>query len=802
MSKIPSPGRPPKKSPQGSGVFTSRHFTNQQPRLPTKEEFEKENSSSSQWSKFIASGPGKVTADQVKDQTWKMTGNFYGGSPKPPRTYSRGEWMEKKSVVPPLSAWKNPYASPLIQRPYSRGSALLTASHHSNRLSLSKKRNESLGNSSQVENSTKLSNLPPGDSPSRVGSCNMGITQSIDLTSTAQSSVEKLTVIEPHTIGFQNLGNTCYLAATLQTLVGLPNVVSEACHLRKQIEKTASSSSDNLASLPSLPIVSPFVELCHALQSGKDSRANKRLRELKADIAKVDKTFDGTQMQDANEFLGRLLDKMDDILEEEKLPNLVASNFGYEREEILKCCDCEEEESTRRKDVNFFLNLIGTVSQEAERTSLQGLIEKSLAKERRERKCEKCGGNEASSSSQLLTLPRVLLICLKRYNWGEELGGDKIAKKVDIPSVISLDRVSRQSCEMPAIAELNPLICNKENFSETSSSQVIYATPEKKELIDSRIKTPEKFKGKSNEEIQSMSEEDQVEFMMFTSEKEANALKLSEEEQLQLALTESVRSTEDSGFSSRVGTDNSSRKRVFTSDSPSNRPDPKRSRRELFNKVKNLSSENENVANVTASNNLDEEDQLKRALEESLEDSKSSLKESLQVRTTENHERSSLETLDTLDEDAQLKRALQESLVESNSSKFETTSELENAGMDSLDAQHKQALEDSLLDISVNNSVLDFSKNNNTPRSPELRAECPPEFLYALHSVVAHHGSGTSSGHYVADVVRYDQGGEWFRYDDTHVRPVKEEVVRRERNRENGYIFMYLHKPLSDKFKE
>jgi len=802
MSKIPSPGRPPKKSPQGSGVFTSRHFANQQPRLPTKEEFEKENSS--QWSKFVASGPGKVTADQVKDQTWKMTGNFYGGSPKPPRTYSRGEWIDKKSAAPPLSAWKNPYASPLIQRPYSRGSALLTASHHSNsRLSLTKKRTESLENSSPVENSTKLSNPTSGECPTRVGSGNMGISQSIDLTSTSQNSAEKSTVIEPHTIGFQNLGNTCYLAATLQTLVGLPNVVSEACHLRKQIENTATTSSDNLASLPSLPIVSPFVELCHALQSGKDCRANKRLRDLKADIAKVDKTFDGTQMQDANEFLGRLLDKMDDLLEEAKLPNLVASNFCYEREEILKCCHCEEEESTRRKEINFFLNLIGTVSQEAERTSLQVLIEKSLSKERRERKCEKCGGNEALSSSQLLTLPRVLLICLKRYNWGEELGGDKIAKKVDIPSVISLNRVSRQSCETPSVAELDPSICDKKNFSETSS-RVIYATPEKNELADSHVETPEKFKGKSYEEIQSMSEEDQVEFLMFTSEKEANASKLSEEEQLQLALQESVRSTEDSGFSSRVGTDNSSRKRVFTSDSPSNRPDTKRSRRELFNKVKNLSSEKENMAKVAAPlpHRFDEEGQLKRALEESREDSKPNIEESLQVGTSENHESSLLETLDTLDEDAQLKRALQESLVESNSSKLETSSALENAGMDSLDAQHKQALEDSLLDISVNNSVLDFSKNNNAPRSPEVLAECPPEFLYALHSVVAHHGSGTSSGHYVADVVRYDQGGEWFRYDDTHVRPVKEEVVRRERNRENGYIFMYLHKPLSDKFKE
>merc|ERR1719167_706427 len=77
----------------------------------------------------------------------------------------------------------------------------------------------------------------------------------------------------------------------------------------------------------------------------------------------------------------------------------------------------------------------------------------------------------------------------------------------------------------------------------------------------------------------------------------------------------------------------------------------------------------------------------------------------------------------------------------------------------------------------------------------------PREHRYRLLSVVSHYGDRISSGHFVADVFRFD-AGEWYQYDDTIVTKTSEQIVRGERNQKNSYILMYIHLPLWEACQE
>ena len=90
------------------------------------------------------------------------------------------------------------------------------------------------------------------------------------------------------------------------------------------------------------------------------------------------------------------------------------------------------------------------------------------------------------------------------------------------------------------------------------------------------------------------------------------------------------------------------------------------------------------------------------------------------------------------------------------------------------------------------------SKNNNNKVGswPGLQGEDVDEkLLFQLQSVVSHHGTSATTGHYVADVFRFDVGG-WIRYDDDKVSRTTEEAVVTGSNTYNGYILTYLHRPL------
>ena len=120
-------------------------------------------------------------------------------------------------------------------------------------------------------------------------------------------------------IGLPNLGNSCYQNAILQLLLGLRPFSNEMMLLTSDPKSAQCRTLRGVARLMILR------------QKAISRSVSSYLNDLRDVFADIDPAFRGTEMQDANEFLLRLLDTMKDEFDA-RTPsdNPVRDNFLYQ----------------------------------------------------------------------------------------------------------------------------------------------------------------------------------------------------------------------------------------------------------------------------------------------------------------------------------------------------------------------------------------------------------------------------------------------------------------------------------------
>jgi len=314
--------------------------------------------------------------------------------------------------------------------------------------------------------------------------------------------------LPPHRIGLQNRGNTCYLNASVQALLGLPMVARLAGQTVMPHQETGHPQP-----APDTKLVLPFTRLVVAQQVGDPARASQLAAQLKLEMEEVDSQFQGNKQQDASEFLTRFMDELRENIqllrggpEVVQPPDLVTSTFQLEREENFVCVDCEAESKVSvQRDLGLYCQLAATPPCH---TSLQHLVGAGLGREERERRCEQCGAERATATSRLTRAPQVLLLYLKRYHGA----GVKLSRQVEIPSQLSLAGLTAPDCIYPAPA-LPPAPAPPVTTTPTKPAPPC-ATPPKPAPTP---EMPAKWRDKSEEELSRLGEEEQTEYLLWMS---------------------------------------------------------------------------------------------------------------------------------------------------------------------------------------------------------------------------------------------------------------------------------------------
>ena len=282
-----------------------------------------------------------------------------------------------------------------------------------------------------------------------------------------------------HHKGLRNLGNTCYLNASLQVLFSLPDFLQDLGKIYSEIK--AKSEDATVESL--IPICSTMLVIGQKLglisdlpgiESSALSSADPSI--LKKEIDKKLPDFKGYQQQDAQEFATRFIDILHEELvhatketgiEEQNLPT---SQFNLVTKKNRKCDSCESTYSCQETFNCLALEVHGHDISDDEWSVSQGFAKYFSTEKIENFQCEEC--NNSTSCTMCTTIvsrPKALLLQLKRFAYDNDQM-QKRSEKVALTKDISLEKF----VDVQPVDETQQVEENKSSFMYSLTGVVFH----------------------------------------------------------------------------------------------------------------------------------------------------------------------------------------------------------------------------------------------------------------------------------------------------------------------------------------
>jgi len=266
--------------------------------------------------------------------------------------------------------------------------------------------------------------------------------------------------------GMTNLGNTCFLNATLQCLAYLPTF----CQCITSLSPSPTNGNSGQKIILMMRSLLRKIHFLDVEEGGKTSSfAPRGIVNALPTLGGAKRRFRLGRQEDAHEFLVFLLDAMKDgeLIEaginpqksgwRDRLPiarldetTLIHRMFGGYFRSQVRCTNCEYKSNT----YDPFLDLALEVSQ-VNMNTLSSAISYFTRKEKLDARNQwKCGGCKqrvcATKQFTIFRPPLTLCIQLKRFSFGGSWGhsaGQKICKPIQFPLSLSLPLSDKRKCE-------------------------------------------------------------------------------------------------------------------------------------------------------------------------------------------------------------------------------------------------------------------------------------------------------------------------------------------------------------------